>query len=131
MRMHLDRLEHSIRLMEWVRDQGKPFAMRHWFQDFYNAEDCGTAACFWGWCARNKSFQKLGLFIDHEIVRYRNCQGSAAAAKFFGIDCATAMYLTQPSKYEGKHTKDITPDDVIRHIRAVISNGGQAPRETA
>ena len=50
--MNLALLEHAIALMEWVRDEHRPFNMGTWFWDQYNPYDCDTAACFAGWCAR-------------------------------------------------------------------------------
>jgi hypothetical protein len=126
--MHIDRLEHATRIMEWVRDEEKPLDLRYWFYD-RNSRDCGTAACFWGWCARNKSFQKLGVTIVGDSVKYLDHWGSRAAAEFFGIEHEAAQYLVLPECYEGKGLNDITPDDVISHIRAVIANDGRAPGE--
>ena len=122
--MNRPRLQHAIALMERVRDQGLPFNMGLWFADKGNPEDCGTAACFGGWCARDPEFRAAGMGIDVDALSYHNRWGSGAIAEFFGLSLRDTRFLTMPKaygSYDGS-PESITPDHVIARIRALLDS---------
>ena len=128
--MNRELLEHAITIMERVRDEDQPFNMVDWFGDWNSPYDCGTAACFAGWCARDPVMQKAGLYAHQGVVRFGATGGHLAISDLFGLSLDAARYLVSPDSYAVRPVRLITPDHVIAHIRALIANNGRRPRET-
>ena len=127
--MNRELLEHAITIMERVRDTDQPFGMATWFWDWDHPYDCGTAACFAGWCARDPVMQEAGFYADGGAVRSDGYWGAEAVGCLFGLSPDAARYLVYPRSY--RPIRRIKPDHVIAHIRALIENDGQRPGEGA
>lgn len=121
--MNTERLLHARAIMECVRDQKKPFYMGDWFACFGHENECNTAACFLGWCCRDKQFQAKGLTVIRglpAIAGKRSLRGVEACASFFDITVGAAHFLVSPYEYF-RAMHNISPRDVIRHIDAVLT----------
>ena len=130
--MNRELLEHAITIMERVRDEDQPFNMVDWFGDWNSPYDCGTAACFAGWCARDPVMQKAGLYAHQGLVRFGATDGHFAISDLFGLSLDAARYLVLPGSYPFRPVKCISPDHVIARIRVLIENNSRFPgQETA
>ena len=112
--------------MERVRDQRKPFSITGWFKESNLEHDCNTAACFLGWCCRDKQFQSEGLTVINETpaIKLNNKPplfGVQACAHFFDLSAYAARFLVMPNSY---HYYFTTPHHVIEHIDKVLSGYG-------
>ena len=125
--MNTERLLRARAIMEHVRDAQKPFYM---FGSNFAENDCNTAACFFGWCCRDKQFKAEGLTIIRRdsarsvpAVFHENCiylTEADACAAFFDISYAAAGYLVFASSYH-RAAGAIKPEHVIEHLDELLS----------
>lgn len=94
---------------------------------------CGTTACALGWACLNDNFNRQGLVAlkgaDGQLDPFYNgYSGLTAAIHFFGLTHDEASFLFYNTTYEVedhfKDKKEVTPDDVIRHIYYLLDNNG-------
>ena len=126
--MNTERLLRARAIMERVRDQQKPFDLADWFEHpFDRPDDCNTAACFFGWCCRDKQFQSEGLtvvlgmpeFRAGPANRRRKYVGLPACMHFFEISEFRTRFLTLPEAYY--RGVKVTPQDVIEHLDLILA----------
>ena len=86
---------------------------------------CGTICCLAGWLAVSPEFRKQGYSLNKygtPILSGKNIDESIAF--LLGIDEKTAFGLIHNSKDDGfyyeKYTDEVTVDDVIRKLKALI-----------
>lgn len=63
----------------------------NWTEHQSDKTDCGTVACFGGWCARWPKFQDQGVYVDKRGVPRSNFEGPfAVSTLLFGDSLFTA-----------------------------------------
>lgn len=97
--------------------------------------DCGTAACGWGWIAMSPTAQKAGVRVvwgreipwrPYTIRRIRFAGKSdplEAAEKYFGISPDDAAHLFMPWCYP--RSSNIRPSHVARRLEALADRRGK------
>lgn len=123
------RLRRSVEVLDDVIARELPFDLDRWFLDDARWNDCGTAACWAGWCARDAVLREEGLtvttFIDRLIPSFAGNRGYQALADFFSITDWAAHYLASPLSYEDS----FNPRAVRERVLKVLRLGGRAPIE--
>jgi len=146
---YTERLTHAVEIMQQVEQHHKQlFDMYNWCSikssnlviDSGTVIEpselpCGTASCFWAWCARDPKFQQQGvkLIADYTgvgaIPGYEHAVDPVVAcARFFNISEKTAEWLTLPKCYAryyrlpAKDLKQITPNDVIKRLELLLAH---------
>ena len=133
--MHTIRLERLLTILERVRDTPLPFSMKGWFSDPTATLDPTTAACAFGWMARDEQAQREGLDIIHTYERasvtFRQQKGAPAAALYFDLTLFTAGGLFYGTRYrQGRQQSPpdtVSPNDVIAKVSLVLANNGEIP----
>ncbi len=136
----VERLQRAVDVMERVRDYKLQLDMNHWFEPGADPFDCGTTACFAGWCARDELLAADGLKVDVDdgdsMIVYRSPddihgddihEDECAIAVFFGIDGDLAEWLVYPHRYSDVKGP-ITPDHVITRLHQILSEGLEPAR---
>jgi hypothetical protein len=112
--MNATRLLHMIEILKAVEANRKPFDMSDWFEDNNFPENCNTAACAWGWAARDPVFRAEGVYIkDADACFGKEC-GFPAIASFFHISYADAYFIFNAGRL-------VPPSAVIQQIRHVMA----------
>lgn len=93
--------------------------MANWYQVVTAPTKCGTAACFLGWCARDKILQAEGLVPAKYQPEFGEACGEVAAQEFFDISERAATMLVIPTHYD--YSERITPEQVIARIDEVLA----------
>lgn len=119
--MNRARLLHAREIMAGLTP--KQFDMERWFEDLDNPMDCGTAACWLGWCVRDRKFRRAGLHVDNLSfpVTKSGAIGAYAAEEFFRIPIEDAQNICHPATYRAKR---ILPKHVIAKIDALLAREG-------
>ena len=127
--MNFERMRMAILTLRNVHMQGLPFNINNWYEDDEDPLNCGTAACAFGWVARQPWAQQEGLKIDADYgivfgVKSRNPY--TAATRFFDISIEWAHWLFDPDCYDVLQTR-VTAEHVIERMEAVIRKHGEEP----
>lgn len=119
-----ERLLRALNVMERVRDHNLLFNINNWFDNDYEKDvlDCGSSACFAGWCCRDEVLSKEGLTINFRLPAFGIMVSYEALAVFFDIPLSKTYWIANPFQYPGDIV--ITPDMVINRIRAVLQGYG-------
>ncbi len=109
---NLNRLQHLNDILVEVNKKRKKFDMGV----FVQMNECGTAACAFGYCALDPKFKRQGLkLVPDECdygdgyldVQYKGKVKFEAATEFFDITVEEAEYLFGPLAYalESEHIR--------------------------
>lgn len=124
--MNFERMRMAILTLRNVHMQGLPFNINNWYEDDEDPLNCGTAACAFGWVARQPWAQQEGLKIDNEygiIFEVKTTNSYLAAADFFDISFGEAHWLFDPDTYDVLQTT-VTAAHVIERMETVVRRYG-------